>query len=111
MILDPLKRKDVTEFILSMVGTKLDFPFGEDVEVYKTKDKMFALITEKNKIINLSLKCDPILSQTLQEKYESVMTGYHLNKKHWITIVLSGQLSLEEVKDLILLSYNLVTEK
>lgn len=68
---------------------------------------MFALIQEKKLPVNLSLKCDPILSSVLQKKYESVLPGYHLNKKHWITIILSGQMPWDEVKDLIVLSYNL----
>jgi predicted DNA-binding protein (MmcQ/YjbR family) len=108
MILQPLKRKDVEGFILKQKGSKLDFPFGEEVAVYKVKDKMFALIPEGKEPISISLKCAPELAIILQEKYESVMPGHHLNKKHWITIVLTGQLPLNEVKDLIVLSYNLV---
>jgi predicted DNA-binding protein (MmcQ/YjbR family) len=86
-----------------------EYPFGEDVAVYKTADKMFALISEKHLPVRISLKCDPALSQVLREKYESVMEGYHLNKKHWNTIILTGQLSWEEVQDLIRHSYQLVT--
>jgi predicted DNA-binding protein (MmcQ/YjbR family) len=88
----------------------LDYPFGKDVAVYKVGDKMFALITEGKDPVQLSLKCDPILAVHLREKYESVMAGYHLNKKHWNTLVLTGQLSWEDVQDLIRLSYRLVTE-
>ena len=110
MSISPLTRKDVEGFILEMVGSKIDYPFGEQVAVYKYKDKMFALLSEGKVPLSLSLKCDPLLSEVLQEKYESVMPGYHLNKKHWITIVLTGQVPLEEVKDLIVLSYNLVIE-
>src|SRR5581483_940142 len=98
----------VEAYLLSMPGTKLDYPFGEDVAVYKVKDKMFALVTEKKEPVQISLKCDPVLADTLRERYESVMPGYHLNKKHWNTIVLTGQLSWEEVKDLIKHSYDLV---
>lgn len=93
-----------------MPNAKLDYPFGEQVAVYKVKDKMFALVQEESQPVRISLKCDPLLAETLREKYESVMPGYHLNKKHWNTIVLTGQLSWEEIKDLILLSYNLVAK-
>lgn len=106
-----MKHKDVEEYVLSMPSAKLDYPFGEDVAVYKVNDKMFALIAEKSDPVRISLKCDPVLAETLREKYESVMPGYHLNKKHWNTIVLSGQLSDEEVKDLIKHSYSLVAGK
>lgn len=104
-----ISHKQVEEYLLGMPGAKLDYPFGEEVAVYKVKDKMFALVTEKSDPVRISLKCDPLLAETLREKYETVMPGYHLNKKHWNTIVLSGQLSWEEVQALIRLSYDLVT--
>ncbi|HET7320001.1 MAG TPA: MmcQ/YjbR family DNA-binding protein [Candidatus Saccharimonadales bacterium] len=103
-----MNHKEVEEYILSMPNTVLDYPFGKDVAVYKVGDKMFALIAEGKDPVRLSLKCDPLLAITLREKYESVLPGYHLNKKHWNTIVLTGQLSWEEVQDLIRHSYNLV---
>jgi predicted DNA-binding protein (MmcQ/YjbR family) len=106
-----ITHKELEEYLLSMPNTRLDYPFGEGVAVYKTSDdKMFALVQEGSMPIRVSLKCDPLLSKTLRERYESVMPGYHLNKKHWITILMSGQLSWEEVQDLIRHSYLLVTE-
>lgn len=95
---------------MSMPNARLDYPFGKDVAVYKVGDKMFALISEGKDPVQISLKCDPILAVHLREKYESVMAGYHLNKKHWNTIVLTGQLEWPEVQDLIRHSYQLVTE-
>lgn len=103
-----MDHKTVEEFVLSMPNARLDYPFGEDVAVYKVGDKMFALIPEKKKPLQISLKCDPVLAETLREKYESVMPGYHLNKKHWNTVVLSGQLPWSEVQALIRHSYDLV---
>jgi len=104
-----MDHKTVEDYVLSMPHAKLDYPFGKDVAVYKVNDKMFALISEGSEPVRLSLKCDPQLSQVLREKYETVMPGYHLNKKHWNTIVLSGQLPWEEIQDLIRHSYQLVT--
>lgn len=104
-----MDHKTVEDYVLSMPHAKLDYPFGKDVAVYKVHDKMFALISEGSEPVRLSLKCDPQLSQLLREKYETVMPGYHLNKKHWNTIVLSGQLPWEEIQDLIRHSYQLVT--
>jgi predicted DNA-binding protein (MmcQ/YjbR family) len=105
-----ITHKEVEEYLLSMPNTRLDYPFGEGVAVYKTSDdKMFALVAEKTMPVKLSLKCDPLLATTLRERYESVMPGYHLNKKHWNTILLTGQLSWEEIQDLIRHSYNLVS--
>lgn len=105
-----MDHKTVEEYLLSMPGAKLDYPFGENTAVYKADDKMFALVTENKDPVQLSLKCDPILAETLRAKYDTVMPGYHLNKKHWNTIVLTGQLSWDEVKDLIKHSYQLVTK-
>lgn len=104
-----LDHKAVEKFILGMPGAKLEYPFGENVAVYKIDDKMFALISEGKEPVQLSLKCDPLLAETLRNKYESVMPGYHLNKKHWITVLVSGQLDEQQVKDLIAHSYHLVS--
>jgi len=103
-----MEHKTVEDYVLSMPNAVRDYPFGEEVAVYKVDGKMFALITEGKTPVRISLKCDPLLSKILREKYESVMEGYHLNKKHWNTIVLSGQLPWEEIQGLILHSYNLV---
>jgi len=103
-----MTRKQVEDYLLGKPDAKLDYPFGESVAVYKVNDKMFALVSETADPLQLSLKCDPLLAETLRQKYDTVMAGYHLNKKHWNTIVLTGQLSWDEIKDLINHSYNLV---
>ena len=103
-----MDHKTVEQYILSMPNARLDYPFGEGVAVYKTGDKMFALISEKSEPLRVSLKCDPQLAETLREKYETVLPGYHLNKKHWNTVILTGQLPWEEVQGLVRHSYELV---
>lgn len=105
-----MTHKQVEEYLLSMPNTKLDYPFGENTAVYKVKDKMFAIIQQNKEPLQISLKCDPLLAVHLREKYESVMPGYHLNKKHWNTIVLTGQLGCDEIQDLIRHSYDLVAK-
>jgi predicted DNA-binding protein (MmcQ/YjbR family) len=92
-----------------MPNARLDYPFGKEAAVYKVGEKMFALIAEGSDPVRISLKCDPQLAKVLRERYESVMEGYHLNKKHWNTIILSGQLPWEEIQGFIVHSYNLVT--
>lgn len=103
-----MDHKTVEEYVLSMPNARLDYPFGEDVAVYKVNDKMFALIQEGKDPVRISLKCDPELAKVLREKYIEVQEGYHLNKKHWNTLVLTGQLPWEEVQALIRHSYDLV---
>lgn len=108
-----MTHQEVEEYLLTLPDTWLDFPFGESVSVYKVgpkeKGKMFALIQEGSKPLQVSLKCDPQLTAILREKYESVLAGYHLNKKYWNTILLTGQLSDDEIKDLAYHSYLLVS--
>jgi len=109
-----LGHKELEEYLLSFPNTWLDYPFGEGTSVYKVghkeigEGKIFALIVDESKPLRVSLKCDPLLATNLREKYETVMPGYHLNKKNWNTILCSGQLSNDEIKDLARLSYNLV---
>lgn len=105
-----MTHKEVEAYVLSMPNAVLDYPFGKDVAVYKVADKMFALISEDKQPLQLSLKCAPELSEVLREKYDVVMPGYHLNKKHWNTILITGQMPWDEVEDLIRLSYNLVSQ-
>ena len=107
-----MDKKTVEQYILEMPNTVRYYPFGEDVAVYKVGEdgKMFALMSETKEPVNLSLKCDPQLSEILREKYESVLPGYHLNKKHWNTLVLTGQVEWPDVQGLIRHSYDLVTQ-
>lgn len=106
--------KDIHEYLLSLQDTWLDFPFGKDVAVYKIghnenrEGKMFALIAENSNPVRLSLKCDPLLAEKLRQEYETVLPGYHLNKKYWNTIICTGQVPDDELKDFMQLSYNLV---
>lgn len=106
-----IDHKAIEELITALPNVVLDYPFGESVAVYKigdTNGKMFALIQEGSRPVRLSLKCDPQLAEILREKYETVLPGYHLNKKHWNTIICSGQVPLKELKDLIRHAYELV---
>lgn len=112
-----MSEQELNDYLLTMPGAWLDYPFGEGTAVYKVghkdvpgqEEKMFALIAEGSKPARISLKTDPELNRSLQEKYESVQPGYHLNKKHWMTVICSGQLGDSEIMDLIRLSYQLVT--
>lgn len=102
--------EEIESMVLEMPTSIKDYPFGEGVAVYKigsVEGKMFALIDEKSMPVRVSLKCDPQLAELLREKYESVLPGYHLNKKHWNTIICSGQLGEDELKDLVRHSYEL----
>ncbi len=92
-------------------GVTEDLPFDEVTLCFKVKGKIFALTNIESKPLSFILKCDPDKAITLREQYESVKPGYHMNKKHWNTIVLTGQLNWQEVQDLIRHSYDLVAAK
>lgn len=112
-----MTREELHDYLMSMPGAWLDYPFGEKTAVYKLghkdipgkNEKMFAILAEGSQPVRLSLKCDPQLAEVLREKYETVLPGYHLNKKHWNTIICSGQIPEDELHDLIRHSYELVS--
>ena len=112
-----MTHKDFDEYLLTYANVWLDFPFGEESSVYKIghketgEGKLFAIIANDSKPLRISLKCDPQLAINLREKYESIVPGYHLNKKHWNTVLYTGQLSDDEIKDLIRHSYELVSSQ
>lgn len=106
--------KQISDYLLSFPSVWLDFPFDEKTSVYKIGHKetgggkMFALMADDSRPLRLSLKCDPILAEKLREQYETVLPGFHLNKKHWNTIICSGQVTDDDLKGLITHSYHLV---
>lgn len=110
-----MTHNELETYLLSFPRAWLDYPFGEGTSVYKVghqatgEGKLFAIIADGSTPLRVSLKCDPLLAANLREKYESVLPGYHLNKKHWNTIICTGQLTDDEIYDLVRLSYNLVT--
>jgi len=78
------------------------------VFVQKVGGKMFALYSNDDDGLRLNLKCDPDQAIKLREQYEAILSGYHMNKKHWNTLVLDGTLPPPLVKELIAHSYDLV---
>jgi predicted DNA-binding protein (MmcQ/YjbR family) len=85
--------------------------FGEDVLVFYAQDRMFALIALDRFPLAVNLKCDPGRALELRERYACVQPGYHMNKKHWNTIVLDGELTDAEMRELVDHSYDLVLQK
>ena len=93
---------------LSFPGSIETFPFGPETTVFKVEGKMFALSRLAQQPLRISLKCDPPLAEQLRAAHPAVLPGYHLNKKHWNTVVLDGSLPERMVKDMIEDSYDLV---
>jgi predicted DNA-binding protein (MmcQ/YjbR family) len=99
---------DVIEYFLSKPGAEETTPFGPDVLVYKVGGKMFALTQPDEYPSSINLKCDPDRAVELRDEYEAITPGYHMNKKHWNTIVLDGSVPSPLLRELIDLSYELV---
>jgi predicted DNA-binding protein (MmcQ/YjbR family) len=91
---------------LALPGAVEEFPFTPDVAVFKVGGKVFALVPEAEE--SISLKCDPELGRSLREQHPAVRPGYHLDKRHWITIDLDGSLADGELHGLIEHSHDLV---
>ncbi len=87
-----------------------EFPFGPDVMVFKVNKKIFALLNFAQPA-QISLKCDPDRAELLREQYPAITAGYHLNKRHWITLTLDGSVPAAECRALIDHSYTLVAPK
>lgn len=103
-----LGSKELFLYCLAKPGAIEDYPFGPDVIVIKVASKIFALLSRRNGLDNLSLKCDPGYSEIVRQQYASITPGYHLNKRHWNTLVLDGSIPEKEIKSLIDHSYDLV---
>ncbi len=93
---------------LGLDGADETFPFTPETSVFKVAGKIFAISSLESEPLKVSVKCDPELAETLRASYESVVPGYHLNKRHWITITLNAEVEDEEVRGLIEDSYDLV---
>ncbi|TFD51327.1 MULTISPECIES: MmcQ/YjbR family DNA-binding protein [unclassified Cryobacterium] len=101
----------LVDLCLSLPQAVETFPFGEETSVFKTSGngKIFALAALAGDPLTVSLKCDPEESRALREEFPAWITpGYHLNKKHWITIVLDGHVPRELVEELLRDSHALV---
>lgn len=85
-----------------------DFPFGPEVAVMKIRKKMFATLTHGKDCASMNLKCDPDEAVMLRDIFESVLPGYHMNKRHWNTIRLDGSIPRGEIQRMIENSYSLV---
>ena len=93
---------------LGFPGAVEEFPFSPETSVFKVEGKIFAISALGRRPLDVSLKCEPGLAEQLRASHEAIRPGYHLNKRHWNTVVLDGSLSDAMVRDLVEDSYDLV---
>ena len=111
--------KQAEQYLLSKVEATLDFPFGDDVKVFKVKNKMFATLSMgkmgkgdgETQDYWMNLKCDPEEAIMLRDIFPSVIPGYHMNKKLWNTIIFDGSIPQGEIERMIDNSFKLVVSK
>jgi predicted DNA-binding protein (MmcQ/YjbR family) len=114
-----MDNKQAQQYLLSKVEAKLDYPFGDEVQVFKVKNKMFATLAlgkmgkgdDDKQDWWLNLKCDPDEAIMLRDIFPSVIPGYHMNKRLWNTIILDGSIPQGEIERMVDNSFMLVVSK
>jgi len=96
------------EYCISKPGAEETLPFGPDTLVYKVNGKIFLITSLDEEKLSFNVKCDPDLAIELREQYSCVQPGYHMNKKHWNTIIVDGTVSSKLLREWIDQSYRLV---
>jgi predicted DNA-binding protein (MmcQ/YjbR family) len=105
---DRVRSAVLRKHCLGFPGAEETFPFAPGLSVFKVAGKMFALSRLEERPLRVALKCEPRLAEQLREAHPAVIPGYHLNKRHWNTVILDGSLPDRMIRDMIEDSYDLV---
>ena len=100
----------IREYCLAKPDVEETLPFGPNVLVYKVKGKVFLLLSLDADPLRFNVKCDPERALELRERFDYVQPGYHMNKKHWNTVVLDGRATTVQVREWVDHSYSLVAK-
>lgn len=106
-----MNTEDIRDYCLSFEEVEEGFPFGDDTLVFKIKGKIFLLLPLETEELRFNIKCNPEEAIELRERYPAIIPGWHMNKKHWNTIVMDGSLPTALIKEMIEKSYWLVRGK
>lgn len=106
-----MNKEKLEKYLLSMKGAESSYPFGSEALVFKVMGKMYALVSQHDEIPRVTLKVNPADGEVLTSQYACIKPGYYMNKKHWVTISLTGELPSGVLKDLADASYDLVVVK
>ncbi|MEI5100534.1 MmcQ/YjbR family DNA-binding protein [Streptomyces sp. PmtG] len=100
--------RELRTFCLSFNDVVEDFPFGPETSVFKVAGKLFALSALDGRPLTVNLKCDPEIALQLRAQYPEIIPGWHMNKRHWNTVTIDGELPDQLVRELVEDSYDLV---
>lgn len=121
--MNSLNEQSAEKYLLSKPETSLYYPFGDDVRVFRVKDKMFATIAHGSnaKSVNvgddvkahfwMNIKCDPDEAEMLRDIFPAIIPGYHMNKRNWNSIILDGSIPQGEIERMMDNSFKLVVSK
>lgn len=98
----------LNDLALAFPGTTEEPAFGPGTAVYKVVGKVFAIVEPSLPTPQVTLKCEPSLALELRAQFDGVTPGYHMNKKHWNTVVLDGSVPNDEVRDMVQHAYDRV---
>lgn len=102
--------EQLRDFCINKIGVKETFPFNAETLVFKVFGKVFLITPIASKPVRINIKCNPITAIELREKYSCVLPGFHMNKKHWNTIICDGSVNDKLIKEWIDDSYKLIVE-
>ena len=100
----------IRKYCLEKKSTTESFPFGESTLVFKVSGKIFLLMSLDSLPLQFNVKCDPEKAEELRESFSSVIPAFHMNKKHWNSVILNGQISAKLIREMIDASYALVVQ-
>lgn len=103
--------EELRNYALTLEDVTEGFPFGEETLVFKVKGKVFLLTSLISTPLSFNVKCDTDDAVELRERYDCVLPGYHMNKKHWNTILVDGTFTKKQLEEFIAESYSLVLKK
>jgi predicted DNA-binding protein (MmcQ/YjbR family) len=104
--------EELRDYVIKKPSVTEGFPFGDTVIVFKVNGKVFLLVPLDTERLQFNVKCNPDKAIELREEYpDCVLPGYHMNKKHWNTVIVDGTLSSKQLKEMVDDSYSLVAKK
>ncbi len=103
--------EEIRKYCITKPGVTEILPFNDTALAFKATGKMFALLDLSDEGRGITLKCDPVLTVELRERHSSIIPGYHMDKKHWNTVLVDGSVPDREIFSWIDHSYKLVVRK